>query len=229
MIDLFRNDALAKKTTTVNLYQKIYRGLFDERIFDLYGRIGLPVTYFQVAPVESEMLGWNGSISPLYSKKESIIRIWNRIRNARRNIDLALTFLKTQPGYGTFINNLRVAGWLDWQILLSMMNHIINYKAYRLLEGRQFASGEEEVEALQQAMREVMQMEERNTFIQFSLSYFTDSQYHFDLQLAQLPHLVLQSWGLENKVRFPNFDAIKEFLICRFNLDFDDLPDISPL
>lgn len=229
MMALFQNDALAKKTMTINLYQKIYRGLFDERIFNLYNRINLPIANFEVAPVESEMLRWNDSTSPLYSKRESMIRIWNRVRNARRDIGLALAFLKTQPQYSTFIEGLRVAGWLDWQILLSMMNHIFNNRAHRLLKDKQFASEEEHIEAFQQAIRDVMQMDEKDTFTQFPIEYFTDEQYHFDLQLAQLPHLVLQSWGLENKVQFPNFDAIKELLTYRFNFDFDDMPDISPL
>jgi hypothetical protein len=36
-------------------------------------------------------------------------------------------------------------------------------------------------------------------------------------------------WGLDLRTKFHNFPAIKELLIEKFNLDIDDVPELSIL
>ena len=49
------------------------------------------------------------------------------------------------------------------------------------------------------------------------------------MSLNHYPVYVLNSLGLENKSRFPNFEAIKEFLNIRFNMKNDNTDEGNPL
>ena len=51
----------------------------------------------------------------------------------------------------------------------------------------------------------------------------------FQFQLDQTAFIVLGALNLENKAKFPNFPAIKDFLNYRFNYGIDDIPELSPL
>lgn len=70
-------------------------------------------------------------------------------------------------------------------------------------------------------------MDEKEFPVDFPLEAF--KTHEFEIQLRNYPVNVLRAVELENKSRFPNFDAIKEFLDIRFNMKNDNDNTGNPL
>jgi hypothetical protein len=223
---LFQNEALAEKTMTNNLYQRIYRGLFTEKSFDASMRSAFQNETLTINLREDKILEWNNSPSPIYSKEKSMGYIEGRYKNTVKVTYLTIEHLKKQPGYKEWLANLRARKFLDWQILLALFNHILTFKANRKLDGRTFTSDEIGQAEYQKAFHSLKSMDEKDCFVEFPLEYFTEKE--FDFQLDQTAFLVLRTWGLQNLASFPNFAAIKDFLIYRFNYGVDEIPELSP-
>ena len=225
--DLHKDEALAEKVMTTNLYQRMYRNLFTEEAFkqsqrNVFAREILPIELY-----ENKLLEWNKKPSPLYSQEKSLEFIKGRYENAITITHLTIEHLEKQSGYLEWLKNLKEQGWLDWQILMSIYNHILTYKANLMFSGKTFATDKIARDEFQKLFRAIRQMDENENYVQFPLDYFTGVEFQF--QLDQTAHLVISTWGLENKASFPNFPALKDFLNHRFNFGVDDLPELSPL
>ncbi len=227
--NLFRNNALAGKAMTINLYQRIYRGLFDEENFNRSQRNNFPNALLPIMLKQDEIMKWQSGLSKMYSEEKSLEYITGRVRNCLKKIGSELNYLKQQKGYKEFIDGWRTKGWLDWQILLAMFNHIMSYKANRMVPSKEFSNEEETHKAFQKAFEQVMKMDPKDTYIEFPLSYFTESQNGFELMMNQTAHLAIHTWGLENRSHFPNFPALRDFLNHRFNFGVDDIKESSLL
>lgn len=223
---LFQNEALAEKTMTNNLYQRIYRSLFTEESFNESQRNVFANELLAINLEEDKILEWNDKHSPLYSTDESLKQIEGRYKNALKATYLTIEHLKKQPGYRDWLNNLREQKWVDWQILLAMFNHILSYKTNRVVSGKTFPSDEIARQEFQKAFQEIHKKDEKDNYVEFPLEYFKGKE--FDFQLDQTGFLVLRTWGLENRASFPNFPAIRDFLNYRFNYGIDDIKDLSP-
>lgn len=224
---LFKNEALAEKTMTVNLYQRIYRSLFTEKAFNESQRNIFSKDILPIELNEAKILEWNSKSSHLYSEAESLKAIEVRYKNSLKPIYLTIENLKNKKGYTEWLNDLREQGWLDWQIILAIYNHVCSYKANRLNSGKVLPSDELIREAYQKAFDEIRKTDERENFIDFPLDYFNGPEFRF--QLEQTSFIVLGTWGLQNRASFPNFPAIRDFLNHRFNFGIDDIPELSPL
>lgn len=224
---LFKNEALAEKTMTTNLYQRIYRNIYSEESFNASQRNVFANELLIINFQEARILEWNEQLSPIYSKEEILKQIEGRYKNCTKSTYLTIENLKKQPGYDQWLNNLRKQGWLDWQILLSIYNHILSYKVSKIVSKETFASEDIKREEFQKTFFELRKKDESEIYVEFPLDYFTGQE--FQLQLDQTAFLVLGALELENKASFPNFPAIKDFLNHRFNYGVDDMPELSPL
>ena len=225
--ELFQSEALAEKTLTDTLYQRIYRSLFTEDSFIESMRNKFDKDSMKIVLNENKIMEWNSNPSPLYSLQESFKQIEGRYKNAQNGTYLTIEHLKKQDGYSDWLKYIRDRKWLDWQILLSILNHTLTYKANRVAGQRKYNSADEEMAAIQKAFHEITQKDEKETFVPFPLDYFTGKEFQF--QLDQTAFIVLRTWGLENKASFPNFQAMKDLLNHKFNFGDDDIPDLSPL
>lgn len=224
---LFQNEALAEKTMTTNLYQRIYRYIYTEESFNASQRNVFASALLSIKLKEDKILEWSNKTSPFYSIEESLLQVKGIYENAKNSTYLTIEHLKTQNGYSEWINSLREQRWLDWQILLSIVNHILSYKVNRVLSDKRFGTDDIKRIEFQKKAHNILQKDEKETYVQFPLEYFTGDEFKF--QLEQVPFIVLRNWGLENKAQFPNFPAIKDFLNYRFNYGVDDIPELSPL
>lgn len=224
---LFQNEALAEKTMTTNLYQRIYRNIYSEESFIASQRNLFTNELLPINLKEDKILEWNKQQSPLYSNEEILKQIEGRYKNCIKSTYLTIENLKKQPGYIEWLNNLREQGWLDWQILLSIYNHILSYKTNRFVSQKTYASEDIKREEFQKTFFELRRKDESEIYVEFPLDYFTGME--FQLQLDQTAYLVLGALNLENKAQFPNFPAIKDFLNHRFNYRIDDMIELSPL
>jgi hypothetical protein len=223
---LFQNEALAEKTMTNNLYQRIYRGLFTEESFIESQRNAFSNDILAINLEENKILKWNDRSSPMYSTEESFKQIEGRYKNALKATYLTIEHLKKQPGYNDWYKNLEDQKWTDWQILLAMFNHILSYKVNHALKGKSFPSDEIAQQEFQKTFQEIHKKDEKDNYVEFPLEFFEGKE--FDFQLEQTGFLVLHTWGLENRASFPNFPAVRDFLNSRFNYGTDDVKDLSP-
>ena len=227
---LFRENDLATKTLSANAYQRIYRQIFSKDSFDkLQRQYFLPVSLAWDLPSENNIMQWKSDLSSKYNYDKEIEYIQNRFKNSHKCIHLTLDKFKNDSEFHKFINELRSKGFLDWQIILAIMNFMIDYKAKLRLRNSNatFKSDEEFVEALQKKMNECLKIDEKDFYVDFPIEAFKTPE--FEMSLNHYPVYVLNSLGLENKSRFPNFEAIKEFLNIRFNMKNDNTDEGNPL
>jgi hypothetical protein len=225
--NLIMHEGLAEKTRTINLYQRIYRQLYTEESFNAAQRNIFSGDMLSVEVPETEIMKWNNAASPLYNHQQSLEHIEGRYENTLKGIHLTLDHLKQQHRYNDWLVSLRIKGWLDWQIMMSMYNHIFSYKASQLLKNKSFKNDKEARAEMQKTFDSIKQQDESENYIQFPLSYFSGRE--FEVQLHNTGHLVLHTWGLENKANFPNFPAERDLLNHRFNFNIDDVPVLSAL
>ncbi|MEY4877577.1 MAG: hypothetical protein RL708_2727 [Bacteroidota bacterium] len=227
---LFKENGLASKTLSTNAYQRIYRQLITDKEFNSLQREHfLPVPLTWNLPSENNVMQWKSELSGKYNHDQAIEHIKNRFKNSYDCIHLTLDKFKNNSDFQKFINELRSKGFLDWQIILALMNYILDYKAQlELRKGNSdFKSEEEYVEAIQKAFHKYLHMDEKEFPVDFPLEAFKTVE--FEMQLRNYPVQVLKVIELENKSRFPNFEAIKEFLDIRFNMKKDNDNTNNPL
>ena len=219
--NLFKNGDLADKTFTVDLYQKIYRRLIEINIFNQSQKFNFSKIEYKFITAESDVIGWNEKISDKYSKEKSLEHIKNRYRIFERIVSVSLDKFKKDPNFNEAINKARSNGYLDWQILMSLSNSVVNYKANIQMNNLNLNGHEN----YQKVFAEIHQKDESENYLEIR---FSDIFKLFEEQLQQLPIFVLQSFELENKSRFPNNKGVKELLDKRFNFNIDDIKELSP-
>ncbi len=227
---LFKENNLASKALSTNVYQRMYRQIFSKDEFNsLQRQHFLPVPLILSLPIENNVLKWKSELSSKYNKEQALEHIHNRFKNSRKCIYLTIEKLKSISDFHNFINELRKEGFLDWQIILAIFNFILDYKSQReLREGKLNIESEAEyVELMQKTFHKYLQMDEKEFYVDFPLDAFKTEE--FKMQLRNYPVQVLRAIGLENKSRFPNFEAIKEFLELRFNMKNDNNDTDNPL
>lgn len=223
----FLEENLASKTLPGYLYQGLYRDLFDRDTFAEPDRMSFSTERIIPEIIESPALAWEDSLSSKYSLDKSLKLITGRYKNMVKKMYLTIEHIKKDEGYGDFLTKWRNDGWLDWQIVLAMYNHMLSYKTNGFVRRGEYKSDEEFQEAFNEVFFELRKADEKDVYVEFDLDFFSGSDFEF--QLNHVMVLILNNWDLENKSRFPNFNFLKEFLNRRFNFGADDVITNSPL
>jgi len=224
---LFKN-GLGNRALTVNAYQRAYRDLVSEEKFNASMRHKFETEIIEIEPYESETLASKKNVSPLYNNEYSIENIKGRYKNSLQPIHLTLERLRQSDLFNEELIKLKDEGWLDWQIVLALYNNILDLKAKNILRqnGKTYTNDEEWLVDFQRAFLEIRFKDETETYVEIPIKEIIGK--NLDLQLKHLSINVLKSFGLENKSRFPNFDAVKAFLIERFRFQDDEIEELSP-
>ena len=109
------------------------------------------------------------------------------------------------------------------------MNIIYSYKTQTEIKelNLTYKEPKDHFDAMNKIFYKYLNMDEKDCYIEFPLEAFKTSE--FETHLNNYPVQVLKILKLENKSRFPNFDAIKEFLDIRFNMKNDNTDNGNPL
>lgn len=226
--ELFTQQSLAEKTLSVNSYQRIYRFLWEEKDFDQFKReFFQPVDFVLNLPKDNPTMKWKADLSEKYDYNQALVHIRGRFKNTHKCIYLTLSELKKDKKFHDYINLLRKEGWLDWQIILAILNYILNYKSNIELSKMEFKSERERFDSMQVTMDKYLKMDEKEFYVEFPLEAFQTKD--FRMHLEHYPIYVLRVLGLEYRARFPNFSSIKEFLDIRFNMRNDITNEGNPL
>ena len=219
---------LGNKALTINAYQRAYRDLVSEDKFKESMRNKFTSELLNIEQHESDTLSAKKNDSPLYNHDDSINNIKGRYQNCIGVIYLTLECLKQSQEFNTELSRLKGEGWLDWQIILALYNNIVDLKAKNLLaqNGKKYATEEEWLEDFQKTFHEIRFKDESETYVEIPISELIGQ--NLEIQLNQISAHVLKSFGLENKSRFPNFEALRSFLNERFRFQKDEVEELSP-
>ncbi len=226
---LFKDQNLSSKTLTLNSYQKMYRFIYKKEPFDSLQRnhfapADIP---FLLLPKENLFMEWEAGFSPKYNQPQALDNVKGRFKNSHKRIHISIEKLKQNKDFHVFVNQIRQDGWTDWQIIMSIKNFIVDYKTKRAIESQSFQNEEEYRQAHDKKFHEIHELDEKNCYMDFPLEAFQTDGFHFQLNNTIL--LILSSFGLENKAKFPNLTSIKEFLYVRFNIENDITNEGNPL
>lgn len=221
-------EGLGNRALTINAYQRAYRDLVSEDKFNNSLRNNFEPELLKIEQHESVTLASKKNNSPLYNRNKSLENIRGRYKNCIGVIHLTLERLKKSDQFNQELTRLKDEGWLDWQILLALYNNIVDLKAKNSLgqNGKTYANDEEWLEDFQRAFHEIRLKDETETYVEIPISELIGQ--NLELHLKQISVHVLKSFGLENKSRFPNFEALKTFLNERFRFHEDEVEELSP-
>jgi hypothetical protein len=219
---------LGNKAFIINSYQREYRMVFSEERFLASLRNKFKSEFAPIEYYESASLSSNINESEFYNYEQSIKNIRSRYKNSLRAIHFTLKRLKLSEEFNEKVAKFREDGWLDWQILLALFNTVIDLKAKNILvqNGKKYSSDSEWLEDLQKTLETIMNLDEKETYIEIPLDIIYGE--NFDRQMYLLPIHVLRSFKLESKSRFPNPNALRLFLNEKFRFDTNDVKELSP-
>lgn len=222
---LFKENDLAGKTLVLGSYQRMYRTVFMQPKFDsLQRQYFEPVgAFFLNLPSVNPIMEWNKDFSSKYNQQEAIKYIKSRFKNSYKCVYITIEKLKQDKKFPTLVNDLRNQGYQDWQIILTIMNFMLNYKTQLEIEKKTFETEEQNHQAYNEVFHKFQQMDEKDCYIKFPLEAFQSKEFKFQVNHTMV--VILKSYGLENNARFPNFNSVKEFLDIRFNMKNDNSND----
>jgi hypothetical protein len=226
-LSLFK-DGLDTRALTINAYQRTYRDLISEEKFNGSMRYKFAAEILNIEQRESSTLTSKKNDSPLYNRNKSLENIKGRYKNCIGVIHLTLNRIIKSDKFDEELDKLRKKGWLDWQIVQALYNNIADLKAKNFLQqnGKKYTNHDEWLEDFQEVFQEIIFKNETETYVEIPMNQVLGDNLEF--QLKHLCILVLKSFGLENKSRFPNFIALREFLKVRFRFQEDEVKELSP-
>lgn len=210
-------DGLSGKATIVQPYEVLYKSIIPEAKFNETQKQSFARPFmgkaFQLKA--TDVLRWKDSISPKYNKKEANRQIKNRYRNSIKPISLTLNKIKGEEWFQSIIRQLKSEGYLDWHLLLAIMNRIINYKI-QITVGTITDPNE-----LKCTFKEIVGKPEKSTYIEIPKEILNIEELKTQLMIAFATFV--KTWGLEFHNEKINPDMIKEFLDKRFCTMRDDV------
>lgn len=225
---LYTKQKLGEKGLILNTYQKVYLSFVNEQQFDNSQRSAFnPVDFPDFNAAVPGLYTPTGGLSPRYSQDSTLDKIEGRYQNARKRLSVSLNIWKQDNDFKIFIDGLREAGWLDWQILLALSNFVISSKVNIVLERNPPTSKEEAQLRTKELYQQMLTQTEDQNYIPIPLEWLYSEEFSFHLN--KLPVDVLDSYGLQNGMKYPNFKAVRKYLSERFKFEKVDKPEVSPL
>ncbi len=226
--DLYTKQKLGEKGLATNTYQKVYFNLLKEEDFNKSMRAAfqpLPKKEYSLTP--SDILTPVEGESAKYNRDQCIENLKNRYNNTVKKLNVSLTEWKKQAEFQKIIYEVRQQGWLDWQILIALMNYVLNAKVNSYMNSVTATDEAERMTAFQTEFNRVFKLTENECYMEIPVGWLHTAEFQFNLD--KVPVDTLQSFGLQNNMTHPNFAAVRSFLNIRFHFNTDDVSDNSPI
>ena len=219
---LMAEQGLLDKIFVLNSYQNIYEALIPKADFEVSQRENFTEHTEKIEYNSSPALELSDSLSTKYDKAESLEYIKNTYSKSNELINITLAKLKKQQAFIQLVKNLKSEGWLDWQILMALMNTITNIKVKKA-----FGATKPSDKEYHEKLIEISKIPESENFQEIS---FDEISKDFSVFRDTTSIQVLRRYGLQNKMRkYSDTSIITDILNSKFNYHIDDLPELSPL
>lgn len=225
---LYERQTIASKVFVKNAYQRVYFNFVNEEQFNMSRRSdfnGVAIADFSPA-VSGLYIKFDG-ISPKYDQSQVLECISNRYKNTIKKFSVSLEIWKNDPQFIELLKSLKELGWLDWQIMLALMNFVIANKVSIIIERNPHGSLEENKARAEQLSKEMFDQNELQNYMPIPTSWLVSDR--FDFFINEVPVHVLKSYGLQNGLKHPNFNMLRHYLSKRFAFATDDLPELSAI
>ncbi|MFC4056083.1 hypothetical protein ACFOY4_40895 [Actinomadura syzygii] len=165
-------------------------------------------------PVECEHLSPSTVLGPGYNHDESLQAIRERYEVANDALRYTLPrLLSDRDGRATIVR-LRKEGWLDWQILVTLVNVAMNWRM-------QQAGIQPGVRDPRQAV-ELAREPETAASPKMPLSEFADDR--IDMHAFAQTVAVARRWNLRGRPKAPGENTMRDLLTRRYQYAVDDIP-----
>lgn len=225
--DLLMNGGMGRKVLSINGYQKVYLGVHYQEGYDQTQRANFnPLAESQPYVKVPEFLVPENGLSPYYNKDAALGRIREQYAGFLLNTHVSLAHWQRDPAFQGIIKDLRQEGWLDWQILAAMADFLLHEKATQMTPSGNYNSQEDWRAAYTKAYAELKSTDEKDCYMQVpAMELATD---YFGQSLLKVSADLLEAYGLQKNMDFPNFAAFKTLLDSRFNFSSDDFKELRP-
>ncbi|WP_439697002.1 hypothetical protein ACFGVS_00565 [Mucilaginibacter sp. AW1-7] len=215
-----KNESVVSKITFGQAYEVLFKEFNDGKYFNI-GHLAGVWNIFDVSDksmAENAALPWKSGLSPRYNSKETNEAIDNRIRNLKAPLSVSLPLLIKAEWFQTLLTELKVDGWLDWQILHALAHLVVNYKA----QFKKAPSSENEAKKM---FFDFFEKDEAEWYVPLDASIINKKRMRQELEMM-LPVVLLRSFNLENRSQQPDVKGILKMLIERFRF-FEDGKEIN--
>ena len=164
-------------------------------------------------------LAWQEGPGPTYSEDQARELLDSRYQNLARSLRKTIPKLQKSTGFLKTVSRLRSEGWLDWHILIAILNISLQHRYPS--EPRQLPE-ESAVGQLWQAAHDP----ESDDAKLVPVHRLTRRALQGARRLGILP--LLEHWDLEIHQRTPDIPAIERLLAARYGYWTDDSPHDDP-
>jgi len=214
--DKFKDD-LSAKATIAQPYEVLYKLIIPEAKFNETQRQSFARPFMEKTfhLKTKDELKWQDSISPKYNKEEATRQIKNRYKNAIKPVSLTLNRIRNEEWFKSMIRELKSEGYLDWHLLLAIMNKIVNYKTQIRLEDTS------DPNEMKKIFGEIAWKPEKSNYIEIPKDILIIEEIRTQLKITFSSFV--KTWGLEFHNEKINPNMIREFLEKRFCIMRDDI------
>lgn len=188
--------------------------LLDDNHYDRCAAATRPLSSDSFQPVEREHLAPSIATGPGYDRAEALQAIRERYEVANDALRYTLPRLLADEGGRATIVRLRKAGWLDWQILVALVNAAMNWRM-------QQAGIRPDATNPTQIMNLGREPETAASPV-MPLSVFADDL--IDMHLYMQTVSVARRWDLHGRQEAPDEEAMRDLLTRRYQYARDDIP-----
>jgi hypothetical protein len=211
----FKNE-LSSKVFLVRPYWELFLELTSGTDFKARRLAQIGIFDRKISPQrESKEIGWIDTPGYGYSNKKAHEFIQNRYRRAIAPIRKTLVRLRSSSRFNQWVSDLRCNGYLDWQILLILSSHVVNFRVN--LINSTFHPEHHKV-----LFMEIVNREESDTDPYFHEELLYDSKNDFAVFTSLIA--TTSTWGLQIRRDTPDIEAIKRLMDVRYFQSTDDIP-----
>ncbi len=216
LLESLSKQGFINKVFAGNSYEILFKDLIPEDLYDEILKLK-KISYIkklEFASTTHKLLEWKDSVISTFDKKQSEELIRKRYERSIIPIFLTLQKLKNKPFFQEIVKKLRLEGWKDWHILMSIASITVNYRLNRL-----------EIKDLDDRKKkfiEQMSFRETSESIPVPLIEYEETNLRNHLFMSMLS--TLKIFDLEYKANILVKASIKEFLEKRYRYFSDDIP-----
>ena len=224
----FRSKETISKGFATNVYQKVYFNLLSEEEFNASRRTNFgSVQNLALHSNRPGFLPLFDGLSSKYDQASSLKHIEARYKRTKALLTKSLAKWLTSLDFQNVVRAYRSQGWLDWQILLALMNYTLSIQAEENVKSIP-GLRPEQIQALRdKESARLLKLEQEEDHRGLTVDELNDP--FFDFFLRKTPTDTLGSFGLQNGMKHPNFAAVRNLLEKKFKFGQDDVSEQSPL